>query len=63
MPKTTLNKLKKNRCYCIKRDKDIPLSKCDIPNCIRFKSCLKKTNRDIDGEMNDRQTKGWECKK
>lgn len=54
MAKTTLNKLKKNRCYCIKRDKDIPLSKCDIPECIRFKSCLKKTNREIDGEMNGR---------
>lgn len=49
--KTTIKKLQKNKCYCLKRDKDISLKKCDMADCHRFKSCIRKTNNEIDKQM------------
>lgn len=48
--KTTIKKLQKNKCYCLKQDKDISLIECNV-DCHRFKSCMKKTNNEIDKQM------------
>ena len=42
---TTLNKLANNKCYCLKKDKDISLKKCTLFNCNRWKKCMQKTKR------------------
>ena len=52
--KTTINKLKKDICYCLKRDDDISLKECDISDCHRWKSCMKKTNNEINKQMGNR---------
>ena len=49
--KTTLKKLQKNKCYCLRRDEDISLKECDINECHRWKACMKKTNNEIDKQM------------
>ena len=50
MKKTTLNKLKKNKCYCLKKQEDILLSDCTAFQCNRWKKCMTKTNNDINKE-------------
>lgn len=45
--KNTYKLLKKNKCYCLKKDKIIKLKECDIPNCHRMNNCLKKSHRDL----------------
>lgn len=49
--RTTIKKLQKDMCYCLKAEEDIPLSKCLSAECHRFKSCMAKTNNDIDKDM------------
>lgn len=49
--RTTIKKLQKDMCYCLKADEDIPLSKCLGVECHRFKSCMIKSNNDIDKDM------------
>jgi len=49
--KNTLEKLKNNICFCLKRDKDIPIIECEAGDCKRFKSCMQKSNRELDKEM------------
>lgn len=56
MSKTTLNQLKKDKCYCSKKQKSIPLSDCTLFNCGRWKKCMKKTNNDIAKEIERRST-------
>ena len=51
MKKTTLKKLANNKCYCLKKDKDINLKKCSLFDCNRWKKCMQKTNREIDKEV------------
>lgn len=55
--RTTIKKLQKNMCYCLKREEDISLDLCQIGDCHRFKSCLNKTNNDIDKEMEKKHGK------
>ena len=52
MSKTTINKIKNNKCYCMKKDKDILLEDCDLFNCNRWKKCMQKTNKDLKGGKN-----------
>ncbi len=54
MTKTTLNKLKNDKCYCSKKQKDIQLKECTLFNCGRWKKCMQKTNTDINKEINRR---------
>lgn len=49
--RTTIKKLQKDICYCLKAEEDIPLSKCLSAECHRFKSCMIKTNNDINKDM------------
>ena len=58
MKKTTLNKLKNDKCYCSKIDDDISLKDCDSFNCKRWKKCMKKTNNDTDKDLKRRQKGG-----
>lgn len=51
MPSTTLKKLMKNKCFCLKKGEDINLKKCDLFSCNRWKKCMKKTNSDIDKDI------------
>lgn len=48
---TTLKKMKNNKCYCIKKDKDIKIKDCDCFECSRWKKCMQKTNNDINKEL------------
>lgn len=48
MKSTTISLLTKNKCFCLKKEKVIAISKCDILNCYREKACRKKTNKDYD---------------
>ena len=53
-----LNLLKKNKCFCYKKQKVIKLGDCDVASCHREKSCRKATNNKIDKEIKDgRKTK------
>ena len=58
MSKTTLKKLIKDKCYCIKKEKDIDLKDCVLFNCNRWKKCKSKTNADIDKEIKKRDKDG-----
>lgn len=49
--KNTLKKLMDNICVCLKKDEDIPIIECQGADCKRFKSCMQKSNREIDKEM------------
>lgn len=49
--KTTLKKLIKDKCYCMKVDKDISLQKCNLFSCNRWKKCMQKTNNDINKDL------------
>ena len=49
--RTTVKKLQKNICYCLRLDKDISLKRCLGAECHRFKSCMNKTNSDINKDM------------
>ena len=51
MANTTIKKLKKDKCYCMSKDKDINLKKCKLFECHRWKKCMQKTNRDIDKDL------------
>lgn len=53
--KTTIDKLKHNKCYCSIKGGDITLKQCKGFECSRWKSCMTKTNKDIEKDMN---TKG-----
>lgn len=55
MGETTLNKLKKNTCYCSKKNKNISLSLCSGFECGRWKKCMTKTNKDIDRDLKKRR--------
>ena len=57
---TTLKKLKKNKCYCIKIDKDIKIEDCNGFDCGRWKKCMKKNNNDINKELKGRKKSGKE---
>lgn len=49
--KTTLKKLQNNKCYCLRREEDISLKDCTMADCHRFKSCMNKTNNEINKQM------------
>lgn len=51
MAGTTINKLKKDKCYCSKKNKDIKISDCILFECGRWKKCMTKTNKDIDKDL------------
>lgn len=51
MAGTTLKKLTKNKCYCVKKGKDINLKDCILFDCSRWKKCKGKTNADIEKDM------------
>ena len=54
---TTLNKLANNKCYCLKKDKDISLKKCTLFNCNRWKKCMQKTNSEINKDLKRKEEK------
>ena len=58
MKTTTLNKLKNDKCYCIKSQEDISLQNCDLFSCGRWKKCMQKTNADINKEIKRRNKNG-----
>jgi hypothetical protein len=43
----TVEKLKNDICYCLKKEEDIKIQECTAPNCSRFKKCMKKCNREL----------------
>ena len=43
----TIEKLKNDICYCLKKEKHITIQECSAPDCNRFKSCMKKSNREL----------------
>ena len=47
---TTLEKLQKDKCFCMKASKDIPIQDCILFDCNRWKKCMTKTNNDIKKE-------------
>lgn len=49
--KTTLKKLMRDKCYCTKKNEDISLKQCVLFDCGRWKKCMKKTNNDIDKDL------------
>ena len=51
MAGTTLKKLANNKCYCILKTQDVSLKKCRLFDCNRWKNCMKKTNNDIEKDM------------
>lgn len=48
---TTINKLKNNKCYCMKSSEDITLKDCILFQCRSWKKCMKKTNNDVDKSL------------
>lgn len=52
-----LNLLKKNKCFCYKKQKVISLTDCNIADCHREKGCRKATNNKIDKEIKDERKK------
>ena len=54
---TTLKKLAKNKCYCIKNKKDIKLADCLLFECNRWKKCMQKTNKDINKDLKKKEVK------
>lgn len=53
-----LELLKKNKCFCYKKQKVIKLSECNVADCHREKGCRKATNNKIDKEIkNGRKTR------
>jgi hypothetical protein len=63
MKKTTLNKLIKDKCYCMKQDKDILLKECNLFNCKRWKKCMQKSNADINKDLKRRDKNGEKTQK
>lgn len=59
MKSTTVALLQKNKCYCLKKEKVIAISKCDLINCSREKKCRAKSNRDYEKSVkrNERGSK------
>lgn len=51
MAGTTIDKLKKNMCYCLNKEKDIVLIDCNLFRCHRWKKCMQKTNNDINKDL------------
>ena len=60
---TTINKLKKDKCYCQKKQTDIKLEDCILFNCNRWNSCMKKTNSDINKDLKRREKNGKKVQK
>lgn len=60
---TTIKKLQKNKCYCLKQNKDISLKKCDLVSCNRWKKCMTKTNNDINKDLKRRGKNGKKVQK
>lgn len=54
---STLELLKQNKCYCLKKQKVIKLSQCDIINCHREKGCTKSTNNKVEKEIQNAREK------
>ena len=50
---SNLELLKENKCFCLKKQKVIRLSECNIAECHREKGCRKSTNNKIEKEMQD----------
>ena len=44
--KNTIAKLNKNICFCLKLDKDIEITDCNI-DCRKSKACSRKLNDDL----------------
>ena len=55
---TTLKKLSNNKCYCIKKDKDINLKECSLFDCNRWKKCMQKTNKEINHDLKKKNKEG-----
>lgn len=53
MSVSNLELLKKNKCFCLKKQKVIRLSECNITECHREKGCRKSINNKIEKEMQD----------
>lgn len=51
MAGTTIKKIKKDKCYCSKKGKDISILECNGFECNRWKKCMTKTNKDIDKDL------------
>lgn len=54
---TTLKKLSNNKCYCLKKDKDISLKKCSLFDCNRWKKCMQRTNSEINKDLKKKEGK------
>lgn len=57
MTESMLNLLKKNQCYCLKKQAVISLSDCTMATCHREKGCRKSTNNKIDKEIKNGRKK------
>lgn len=52
-----LDLLKQNKCFCVKKQKVIALSDCNIADCHREKGCRKSTNNKINKEVQNERRK------
>lgn len=43
----TIEDLKNDICYCLKKEKKIKIQECTAPECSRFKGCMKKSNKEL----------------
>lgn len=50
MNKNTKECLKKNYCFCLRKQEMISIIECNIPNCHRQTSCSKQLQKDIYGK-------------
>ena len=55
---TTLKKLLKNKCYCIKKGEDIKLEQCSLFDCSRWKKCMQQTNKEINKDLKKKEKGG-----
>jgi len=60
---TTASLIKKNKCYCLRQQKVVALSKCDMFNCNREKKCRQKSNRDYSKSLKKGNNSGQRRKK
>lgn len=55
MTKTSIKKIKQNKCYCLIKKQDILLKDCHLFECSRWKKCMTKTNNDINKDLKGRK--------
>ena len=50
---STLELLKQDKCYCLKKQEVIDLMDCEMMTCHREKGCRKSANNKVEKELNN----------